>query len=55
MSTVVESEDAIEHLPPEAQLELREWILRRPWPDQDEDILVPRSYQQKVMDVLDQP
>jgi hypothetical protein len=55
MSTVVEIEDAIERLPPEAQMEVRDWILRRSWPDQDEDIVVPRSYQQKVMAVLDQP
>jgi len=42
-------------LPAEAQLELREWILRRPWPDQNQDKSVPRSYQQKVIESLDQP
>ncbi len=55
MSTVVEIETAIEQLPSREFEELRSWLFRRDWPATDEDIAVPRSYQQKVLDVLDEP
>lgn len=55
MSTVAEIESAIEQLPSREVEEVRQWLFRRDWPAADEDITVPRSYQQKVLDVLDEP
>ncbi len=55
MSTVVEIETAIEQLPSREFEEVRAWLFRRDWPEADDDIAVPRSYQQKVLDVLDEP
>ena len=54
MSTVAEIEAAIEQLPPSEKLRLRNWFLRQ-CPEPDEDIIAPRSYQQKVLDALDEP
>lgn len=54
MSSVAEIEAAIEQLPPDEKLVLRDWFLRQQWFELD-DIAVPRSYQQKVLDVIDQP
>jgi hypothetical protein len=54
MSSVAEIEAAIEQLPPDDKLQLRDWLVRQ-CPELDDDILVPRSYQQKVLDVLDEP
>lgn len=55
MSTVPEIEAAIERLSPEEQRHLREWFLERPLPEDNDDILVPPAYRQKVLDALDQP
>ena len=54
MSSVAEIEAAIEQLAPTEKLQLRDWFLRQ-CPDPDDDLAVPRSYQQKILDVLDQP
>ena len=53
MSSVAEIEAAIVQLPPDQKLQLRDWFLHQ-CPDPDDDIAVPRSYQLKVLDVLDQ-
>lgn len=53
MSSIAEIEEAIEKLPAPEQRELRQWFLRREWPESDEDILVPPGYRQKVLDALD--
>ena len=55
MSTLIEIETAIEQLPPEQMEELRRWLLSRDWPEADNDVAVPRSYQRKVLDALDMP
>ena len=55
MSTAPEIEAAIEQLSPEEQLQLREWFLERPLPEDNDDILVPPGYRRKVLDALDQP
>jgi hypothetical protein len=55
MSTVMEIEAAIEQLPSREFEEVRAWLFRRDWPAQDDDIAVPRSYQQKVLNALDEP
>jgi hypothetical protein len=54
MSTVAEIESAIERLPAREVEAVREWLFRRDWPAKDEDLTVPRSYQQKILDVLDE-
>ena len=51
----MEIETAIEQLPARELEEVRSWLFRRDWPMADEDVSVPRSYQQKVLDVLDEP
>ena len=55
MSSVADIQDAVEKLPVNEQRELRQWFLRREWPDADEDILVPPDYRQNVLDALDHP
>ena len=54
MSSVAEIEAAIEQLPATEKLQLRDWLVQQ-CPEPDDDVTVPRSYQQKVLDVLDQP
>jgi hypothetical protein len=53
MSTVAEIEEAIEQLPPEEQLQVRDWILEKQPLGDDGDILLPRAYRQKILDALD--
>jgi len=55
MSTVAEIETAIERLSPEEQRELRDWLLERLPADDNDDVLVPPAYRQKVLDAIDQP
>jgi hypothetical protein len=55
MSTVAEIENAIAQLTPEEQLQVRDWILEKKPLDGNDDVLTPRAYRQKVLDVLDQP
>jgi hypothetical protein len=55
MSTVTEIEAAIEKLPPEKKYQLREWVIEHIPTKEDDDILVPSSYRQKILDGLDQP
>ena len=55
MSTLPEIEAAIEQLSPEEQRQLREWFQERTLPEDNNDILVPPAYRQKVLDALDQP
>ncbi len=54
MSTVIEIEDAIEKLPLEKKLQLRHWVIEN-IPSENDDILAPTAYRQKVLDALDQP
>jgi hypothetical protein len=53
VSTIAEIEDAIEQLPPEQQLQVRDWILEKQPLEDNSDILLPRPYRQKVLDALD--
>lgn len=55
MSTVAEIEEAIEQLTPEEQLQVRDWILEKQPLTNNEDILAPRAYRQKVLNALDLP
>jgi hypothetical protein len=55
MSTVTEIEEAIEQLPPEQQLQVRDWILEKQPLEDNSDILLPRAYRQKILNALDQP
>ena len=55
MSTVAEIEEAIEQLPPKEQAELRDWLLVKLPARDNDDILLPRSHRQRVLDALDQP
>jgi hypothetical protein len=55
MSTVAEIEAAIEHLSPEEQRQLCRWVIERLSGNDNEDILVPPAYRQKILDALDQP
>jgi hypothetical protein len=55
MSIVAEIEEAIEQLPPAEQAELRDWLLDKLSPDDNDDILMPRSHRRKIVDALDQP
>ena len=55
MSTVAEIEEAIEQLTPEEQLRVRDWILTKRPLGENDDILTPRAYRQKVLDALDKP
>jgi len=55
MSTVTEIEEAIEQLPPKDQAELRDWLLDKLPPGDNDDILPPRSHRRKTLDALDQP
>ena len=54
VSTVAEIEAAILRLPPEAQRQLREWLLELQPVGVSEDVLIPAAYQRKIFDVLDQ-
>lgn len=56
MSTVIEIEAAIEKLPKEKKYQLRGWVIENipTKEDDDNDILVPSSYRQKILDGLDQ-
>lgn len=55
MHSVAEIEQAIQRLSPQQERELREWLQQRPAPEDDEDILVPAAYRQKVLDAIDKP
>jgi hypothetical protein len=55
MSTVVEIEAAIELLSPEEKRQLHEWFLERLPSEDNEDVVVPSAYRQKVLDAIDQP
>jgi hypothetical protein len=55
MSTVAEIEEAIEQLPPKEQAAVRDWLLEKLPPGENDDILPPRSYRRKILDALDQP
>jgi hypothetical protein len=55
MSTVAEIEAAIEQLPPDDQRQLRRWVIEHVLVEDNEDILAPSSYRQKILDGLDQP
>jgi len=55
MSTVAEIEEAIEQLPAEEQLQLRDWILEKQPLEDNGDVLLPRAYRQKILNALDQP
>ena len=50
MSTVAEIEAAIEQLMPEEQQKLRQWVVEHVRDDDNEDIVVPPSYRQKILD-----
>jgi hypothetical protein len=52
---VAEIEEAIEQLPLKDQTELRDWLLEKLPPGDNDDILPPRSHRQKILDALDQP
>jgi hypothetical protein len=55
VSNVAEIEEAIEQLPPQEQAKLRDWLLEKLPPGDNDDILLPRSHRQKILDALDQP
>ena len=55
MSMLAEIETAIEQLPPEELRRLRTWLLERTPPEENDDVLVPPAYRQKVLDALGQP
>ena len=54
MSTVIEIEAAIEKLPQEKKLQLRHWVIEN-IPTENDEILAPSAYRQKVLDAIDQP
>ncbi|MEO7300098.1 MAG: hypothetical protein ABI042_16150 [Verrucomicrobiota bacterium] len=53
MSTVIEIEDAIEKLPQEKKLQLRHWVIEN-IPTENDDIIAPTTYRQKVLDALEE-
>jgi len=54
VNKVAEIEEAIEQLSVEEQRELRRWFLEHPPQEENDDILVPAAYRQKILDGLDQ-
>lgn len=54
MSTVIEIESAIEQLSPVEQRQLRDWLLERFRPDDNDDLMVPPAYRQRILDAIDQ-
>ena len=55
MSTVAEIEAAIEQLSLEEQRQLWQWFRERALPEDNDDVLVPPAYRQKILDAIDQP
>ena len=53
MSTVIEIEEAIEKLPPEKKIQLRHWVIEN-IPSENDDILMPPAYRQKILDAIDE-